>query len=474
MRTKIICIVLLILMLVGCKMGPNYMRQEQPGDEAWRLSSGTSESIANLPWWEVLHDEELQRLIRIALKENRDLKRAVASVEEYEARALIAKMDFAPQLSLSGNLPVAKQGGVRFPGFPTPFNAYAQGSLSWELDIWGRIRRSNEAALGDLLAQEANRRAVVLQLISSVAQSYMELRALDWQIEITTRTLKAWDETVRISQLRFQHGDIPELDLNQFEAERANAAAQLADLEQQVVQKENQLSVLLGHRPMSIPRGVSLADQMIPPTVPPGLPSDLLQRRPDIVQVEQQLAAVTARIGAAKAERFPRVTLTGILGVASPHLSRVVNPGQFAELGPSLAGPLFNAQMLGFQQKAVEAQARQALAQYQQTILSAFQDVENALTAVQKSREKRDAQEQQVAALQSALGFAGQRYQVGRASYLDVLTAQRSLFTAQLSLTDTRRAQLVSVVQLYKALGGGWSPETSSGPARPRTVSDAK
>jgi outer membrane protein, multidrug efflux system len=468
MRCMTLIVILIVLSLVGCTMGPNYTRPEHlVSEEAWRLSPATSESIANLPWWEVLHDEELQRLIRIALEENQDLKRAVASVEEYEARALIAKMDFAPQLSLSGNLPVAKEGGVSFPGFPTPSNTYAQGSLSWELDIWGRIRRSNEAALGDLLAQEANRRAVVLQLISSVAQSYLELRALDLQIEITKRTLKAWDESVRISQLRFQHGDIPKLDLNQFEAERANAAAQLADLEQQVVQKENQLSVLLGHRPMSIPRGVSLTDQILPEAVPPGLASDLLQRRPDIVQVEQQLAAVTARIGAAKADRFPRITLTGILGVASPHLTRLVNPGQFAEIGPSLAGPLFNAQILGFQQKAVEAQARQALAQYQQTILSAFQDVENALIAVQKSREKRDAQEQQVAALQSALGFAAQRYQVGRASYLDVLTAQRNLYTAELSLAETRRAQLTSMVQLYKALGGGWSPDGQQAGARP-------
>jgi multidrug efflux system outer membrane protein len=304
--------------------------------------------------------------------------------------------------------------------------------------------------------------------VSNVAQTYFELRGLDLQIEITKRTLKAWDESVRISRIRFEHGDIPKLDLNQFEAERASTAAQLADLEQQVVQKENQLSVLLGHRPMSIPRGVALTDQIMPPDVPPGLPSDLLQRRPDILVAEQDLAAATANIGVAQAQRFPTVSLTSRAGVAALQLTDVAGQGPFgafAAIG-GLSAPVFNATALGYQVKANEAKMRQAFATYQRTILLAFQDVENALIAVQKSREKREAQEQQVAALQSALGFAMQRYQGGRASYLDVLTAQRNLFTAELSLADTRRLQLTSMVQLYKALGGGWSPEEQSS-ARP-------
>ena len=262
-----------------------------------------------------------------------------------------------------------------------------------------------------------------------------------------------------IAHVRLEEGVITQLDADQFEAQRANAAARTADLERQMIQKENALSVLLGRNPAAIPRGRSLLDQALPSEVPAGLPSELLQRRPDIVQVEQQLAAATARIGAAKAERFPKITLTGILGVASPQLSRIVNPGQFAELGPALAGPLFNAQILGFQQRAVEAQARQVLAQYEQTILVAFREVEDALVAVRKTRDQTLAQEEQVTALQSALDLANLRYQGGVANYLDVLIAQQSLFDAELSLTATRRLHLVSIVQLYRALGGGWVPD---------------
>jgi outer membrane protein, multidrug efflux system len=449
------------LPVAGCAMGPDYTRPDVPLPDSFRMAQPASDSssIANVPWWELLHDRELQRLIRIALEENKDLKRAMAAVEEFQARALVARMDFAPQLGLAGNLPIARMGGVRFPGFPSQFAHYAEGTLSWELDLWGRIRRSNEAALGDLLAQEENRRAVILQLVSGVAQSYFDLRQLDMQLEIAIRTLKSWEESVGIAQVRLEEGVITKLDADQFEAQRANAAARTADLERQIVQKENELSVLLGRNPAAIPRGRSLLEQALPSEVPAGLPSELLQRRPDIVQVEQQLAAATARIGAAKAERFPKITLTGILGVASPQLSRMVNPEQFGEVGPALVGPLFNAQILGFQQRAVEAQARQVLAQYEQTILVAFREVEDALVAVRKTREQSHAQEEQVTALQSALDLANLRYQGGVASYLDVLIAQQSLFDAELSLTATRRLHLVSIVQLYRALGGGWVPD---------------
>jgi outer membrane protein, multidrug efflux system len=452
-----------LLPIVGCAMGPDYTRPGIPLPDSFRMEQPASDSssIANLPWWELLHDRELQRLIRIALAENKDLKRAVAAVEEYQARASVARMDFFPQLGLAGNLPVTKMGGLNNPGFPSQFSHYAEGTLSWELDIWGRIRRANEAALGDLLAQEENRRAVILQLVSGVAQSYFDLRQLDLQLEIATRTLKSWQESVDIARARLEEGVITQLDADQFEAQLANAAARTADLGRLMTQKENELSVLLGRNPAAIPRGRSLLEQALPSEVPAGLPSELLQRRPDIVQVEQQLAAATARIGATKAERFPKITLTGILGVASPQLSRIVNPGQFGELGPALAGPLLNAQTLGFQQRAVEAQARQVLAQYEQAILVAFREVEDALVAVHKTREQTQAQVAQVTSLQSALELATLRYQGGVANYLDVLIAQQSLFDAELSLTATRRLHLVSIVQLYRALGGGWVPDVT-------------
>ena len=450
------------MLLLSCAMGPNYSRPDIPTSDSFRMAEEPKDlpSLANMPWWELYRDEELQRLIRIALEENKDLKRAVASIDEFQARLFTARMDFVPQLSATGNLPVARLGGFAVPGFPNPFNHYVQGSLSWELDIWGRIRRANEAGLADLLAREENRRAVALQIVGGVAQGYFDLRQFDMQLDIAKRTLLAWDESVRIGQARLRQGMINGLDVDQFEAERENAAARIAELKRQMIQKENELSVLLGRNPSQIARGRSLTEQMMPPMVPAGLPSELLQRRPDVVQAEQQLVAATARIGMAQAERFPKLSLTGILGVASPHLTDFVSPAtSFGVLAPVLTGPLLNAQTLGFQQRAVEAQAKQAVAQYEQTILVAFREVEDALVGVSTAREQASAQERQVTALRSALHLANLRYKGGLANYLDVLIAQRSLFEAELSLAATHRLHLVSVVQLYKALGGGWSPE---------------
>ena len=467
------------MLLLACAMGPDYSRPDIATSDSFRMAEESKDlpSLANMPWWELYQDEELQRLIRIALEENKDLKRAVASIDEFQARLYTARMDFAPQFSATGNLPVARLGGVTFPGFPSPFAHYVQGSLSWEMDIWGRIRRANEASLAELLAREETRRAVTLQIVGGVAQSYFDLRQFDMQLEIAKRTLLAWEESVRIGQARLRQGLINKLDVDQFEAERENAAARIAELKRHMIQKENELSVLLGRNPSQIARGRSLTEQIMPPVVPAGLPSELLQRRPDVVAAEQQLVAATARIGMAKAERFPKLSLTGILGVASPHLTDFVSPEtSFGVLAPVLTGPLLNAQTLGFQQQAVEAQAKQALAQYEQTILVAFREVEDALVGVSTAREQAAAQERQVRALQSALHLANLRYKGGLANYLDVLLAQRSLFVTELALADTHRLHLVSIVQLYKALGGGWSPTQASGavPTSPRPVQFSK
>ncbi len=455
-------LVLLSLFVSACAVGPDYSRPEATTPDAFRMDqeAGAGTSIANLPWWELLQDTELQKLIRIALEENKDLKRAVATIEEFQARVFVARTDFAPQLSTAANIPAfGRQTVFLFPGFASPFNYYLLGNLSWEIDIWGRIRRSNEAAMADLFRQQENRRAVVLELVSNVAQAYFELLQFDMQLDIAKRTLKSWDESVKIAQARLKGGVIAKLDADQFEAERANAAARAAELERQMVQKENQLSVLLGRNPASIPRGRSLTEQVMPPDVPAGLPSELLQRRPDIVRAEEELAAVTARIGMAKADRFPKISLTGLLGVANPSFSKLFdNQGEFGVLGPSVAGPLLNAQILGFQQEAVEAQSRQALAAYEQSVIVAFKEVEDALVAVSTVRAQREAQVEQVEALRSALRLANLRYKGGLANYLDVLIAQRNLFDAELALSGTHRLHLVSIVQLYKALGGGWSP----------------
>lgn len=476
-------------LLGACKMGPEYTRPETPAEDTWRMAPATAESLANLPWWELLKDQELQKLIRASLKENQDLRVAVASVEQFRAQLLIAKWDLAPSLDYQGSAVTFHNTNTQAltfgPGVPIPnptggsgdgtdFSSLVGGvGLKWEIDLWGRIRRSIEAAHAQLLSQEENQRAVILGLVGSVAEAYFDLRALDLQIEITKRTLKAWDDSVRISRLRFQHGDIPKLDLDQFEAERAGTAAHLTELEQQMVQQENHISLLLGRRPMTIPRGFALTEQSMPPNVPAGLPSALLQRRPDIVQAEQELTAATAKIGVAQAQRFPQFALTGSAGGAGFRLDSL-SAGPFATLGAgaSLSGPLLNATALGYQVQSAEAQTRQATARYQKAILTAFKEVEDSLIAVQKSRERSEAQEQQVKSLQSALGFATQRYQGGRASYLDVLTAQRNLFNSELALAKTRRAQLVSVVQLYKALGGGWTPPNQAEPeVRPVALS---
>jgi multidrug efflux system outer membrane protein len=418
------------------------------------------ESIANLPWWELLHDEQLQLLIRQALAENKDLKQAVASMEEFQARIFMARSDFLPGINVSANAPAfGTLGGFIVPGFPTPFSYFGQGTLNWEIDIWGRVRRANEAARADLLAREENRRAVVLTLVSGVAQSYFDLLQLDMQLEITRRTLLSWEETVALSQHRLRGGVISRLDADQFEAERANVSARLAEIERQVIQKENELNVLLGKNPAPISRGRLLTDQVVLLEVPAGLPSDLLQRRPDILQAEQALAAATARIGMTKAARFPRITLTGLLGVASPRLANLLTSGtEYGMGGVGLAGPLLNAQTLGHEQRAFEAQSRRVLAQYEQTILVAFKEVEDSLVAVRTAKNQRKAQQEQVDALRSALQIANLRHQAGITSHLEVLVAKRSLFSAETALTSAHRLHLVSVVQLYKALGGGWSP----------------
>jgi multidrug efflux system outer membrane protein len=452
--SNLLLLLFIALLFNACAVGPDYSRPEATKPDTFRMDqqAGGGTSIANLAWWELLRDEELQKLIAIALEENKDLKRAVASIEEFQARVFVARTDFAPQLSAAANIPAFGRKTVfLFPGFASPFNYYLLGNLSWELDIWGRIRRSNEAAMADLFGREENRRAVVIELVSNVAQAYFEMLQFDMQLDIAKRTLKSWDESVKIAQARLKGGVIAKLDADQFEAERANAAARAAELER---------------HPGVIPRGRSLTEQVMPPDVPPGLPSELLQRRPDIVRAEEELAAATARIGMAKADRFPKVSLTGLLGVANPSFSKLFdNQGEFGVLGPSVAAPLLNAQLLGFQQEAVEAQSRQAVASYEQSVLVAFKEVEDALVAVRTARDQREAQVEQVEALRSALRLANLRYKGGLANYLDVLIAQRNLFDAELALSGTHRLHLVSIVQLYKALGGGWSPVNENTPA---------
>ena len=471
---------LFVVLLSACMMGPDYIRPDTTKADTWRVTPATAESIANLPWWELLKDQALQQLVRTALEENLDLQIATANIEQFQAQLMIAKYDLVPSLDYSGHAfglrnTNANTISIDSIAIPTPAVPGKDGvslsheavdvGLKWEVDLWGRIRRSIEAARAQLLSREENQRGVIIGLVSNVAESYFDLRGLDYEVEITKRTLKAWDESVRLSELRFKQGAIPKLDLNRFQAERAGTAAQLADLERQVLQTENRLSILLGHRPAEISRGVQLTEQIMPMEVPPGLPSDLLQRRPDILKAEQDLTASNATIGVAQAERFPQFALTGAVGGAGLQFQGTsFGPYAVFKGAASVTGPIFNASALGYQVKAQEAQTQAAVAQYRKAVLTAFQEVEDALIAVQKTGEQQKALEEQVTALQSAYNLADVRYQGGRASYLDKLTAQRSLFESELGLARARRANLKSTVQLYKVLGGGWSPEMAKQP----------
>ncbi len=465
-----------LLIASGCTMGPDYKRPDVPTSDSWRLASDTSESIANIPWWELFKDEELQKLIHTALQENLDLRVAAAAVEEFNNQLVIAKFDLAPSLDYSGdglfyhntNNGLSTGGGSILPGQAAGRSGrgnldYSResfmGGIKWEVDLWGRIRRNVEATRAELLARVENQRGVVIALVSDVAQSYFTLRALDLQVQIAQRTLKVWDEAVRLSRSQYEHGYASKLDLDRFEAEQAGTRAQLANLEQQVVQSENRISVLLGHRPMAIPRGFALTEQPLPPEVPVGLPSSLLSQRPDILEAEQKLIASNANIGVAQAQRFPQLSINGGGGVAGFQINSM-GTGPFATVGVAgtLTGPLFNATALGYGVGIATAQEQQALARYELAILNAFREVEDSLITITKTREQREAQESQVASLKSALYFADKRYRGGFASYLDVLSAQRDLFQAELSLVSTRQQHLSSIVRLYKALGGGWTP----------------
>ena len=423
--------------------------------------SGDTTSAASIDWFALLQDTVLRRLVDTAIAENRTVRVAIATIDEFRAEYGVAKAPLFPQLTANGT------GGkerVTFGGVPVTFDLYqVTGNVSWELDFWGRLRRSSQAAREDLLSTQEARRAVVLSLISDVATAYLELRELDLDLDISRRTLDSRRETLRLAQRRFQQGLISELDVRQFESQVADPAARVADFERQVVQKEDQLSVLLGHHPSNVPRGQTLPAVLSAIVVPSALPSSLLERRPDVRQAEAQLRAATARIGVAQAARLPKFTITGEYGTQATTASGLFknNSDVYTVLG-GISLPLFTGGEYTNEVRAARARADEARYMYQQAVLTALQDAQDALIGLRASHDQLIAQQLQVTSLQSALHLATRRYDNGLSSYLDVLDAQRSLFTAELSLARVQRQELVSAVQLYKALGGGW-PSDSAG-----------
>jgi len=429
------------------------------------LPEQTAESLANLKWFEVFKDDKLQELIRTALAQNYDLRAAVANVMAARANLGVTRSNQFPNVAASGELEVNRlsRNGT-FPlseaFVPSQNRNWGQASfqlLSFELDIWGRLRRATEAAQANLLSAEENRKAVMTTLVADVATAYFHLRELDTELDISRQTLESRQESLRLIQSRRGGGVATLLDLRQGEQLVYSASETIPAIQQQVEQTENQITLLLGRNPRAIDRSGDLTEQEVPPEVPVGLTSALMERRPDIRAAEQSLVAANANIGVAKAAYFPQISLSGFLGGQSTQLSSLFNGSNSAwSFVPQVTQPIFTAGRLKSNVRLAEAQKESALIQYEKTIQTAFTEVSDALIAHQRLRESRVEQEALVNALRDRTRLAYVRYQGGVDTLLNALDADRDLFQAELELAQLRLNELTSVVQLYKALGGGW------------------
>lgn len=479
--SRLVTISVCVAIMGGCTLGPDYERPVLDDAEGFRMQpalTAEAASLADLGWWELFQDEHLQSLIRRALTDNKDMRMAASRVQEFRARLSATGADQFPQVT--GNTSVqrvqpssamARQFG--FPGddaeqgdrrgalqIPATTQYKATADLSFEIDLWGKLRRATEAARADLLAQEWARHTVALTLVSDLARVYFELHELDVELEIAKLTLKSRREAREIIRLRKMMGQRSALDVRRAEQDVARAEAVLPDLERQIGQREHHLSILMGRNPERVVRGASLRDQSLPPDVPAGLPSALLERRPDILEAEQRLIAANAKIGVAKAAFFPQISLTGNFGAQSLEFSDLfVGASRIWTFGPAVTVPMFNAGRNRANLAVSRAQQEQTLIAYEQTIQQAFREVEDALLSYQKTRDIRTTRERLVTASREAAQLARFEYLNGQATSLDVLAAQREAFNAEISLVQTRRDQLIAVVQVYKALGGGWDPE---------------
>ena len=451
---------LLALALSGCKLTPDYERPELGLPPAWIETTPDGESIANLEWWELYEDRQLEFLIRTALEENKDLGLALARIAELSARVTVTRADQFPFIDVFSSAGRGRESQFLFPGAPTQEAYGLSAQLSFELDIWRKYARATEGARADLLATEAAHRAITISLVGAVANTYLLLRDLDARLAISERTAKTRTESLRIIEARFEKGIVPELDVYQAEIELADADAAVASFERQVVQTENALRILLGRYPGAIARGLSLEEQALVPDVPAGLPSELLQRRPDVISAEQQLAAETARIGVAEALRWPSISLTASFGAVATELSDLnANEAKAWNLVAGLIAPIFNSGRLKANARAQRAVAEQALRSYEATVLQSFREVEDALVAVRTLRVEHAARLRARDSAREAARLSRARYDGGVVDYLEVLDSERSLFRSELDESSTRRASFDAVVLLYKALGGGWNPE---------------
>jgi outer membrane protein, multidrug efflux system len=469
MRSSYIAIGTAALLLAGCTVGPNYRRPQIESPAAFRapapLPQAEGDSLANLKWFEVFRDPQLQEMIRTAVAQNYDLRTAVARVEEARANLGITRANQFPQASATGDLQVTRLS--RDGSFPLPSSFVSDQNRNWgeaglnllsyEVDLWGRLRRATEAARANLLNAEWNRKNVISTVVSQVATDYFQLLELDSELEISDRTLESRRASLELTRDRQRGGVATLLDLRQAEQLVDTAAESIPQLKLQIEQTEDQISLLLGKNPESIERGHRFADEYVPPEVPAGLPSALLERRPDIRAAEQALIADNANIGVAKAAYFPQISLSGFLGGQSSTLANLfTGPNRAWTFTPQVSQPIFTAGRLKSNVRLAQAEYEEAQVAYEKSIRTAFQEVSDALIAHQRTRESRVEQENLVAALQDRKRLAYARYQGGVDTQLNALDADRDLLSAELSLAQIRYNELTSVVQLYKALGGGW------------------
>ncbi len=455
----------LALLLAGCAVGPSYKRPAAETPPAFRGETPTNatNSFADLPWWQVFQDETLQGLIRTALTNNYDVRIAVTRVEQAHELALQARSQYYPQVTYNGLAGRGKNVSATSvtPTGVTAYEFLAVGTASWDIDLWGRLRRLNESARAQYLATEEGRRGVTISVISQVAQSWFQLLALNQELQISKDASNSFGYSLKIFSDRLQGGVASRLETSSAEALQAAAAAAVPALEQQIAIQENEISVLLGRPPGPVSAGDATITNVTAPEIPAGLPSSLLERRPDVRQSEQLLRSANAQVGVAVANFFPNLTLTALFGQVSPQLSAFTTGGANAwGVAADLAGPIFEGGLLKSQHRQAEAAWDQARLQYQSTVLNALQEVSNALIARQKLAEARVQQARAVAAYQEAVAVATQRYRAGQANYYEVLQEQQLLFPAENTLVETKLNQMLATIQLYEALGGGWQMES--------------
>ncbi len=457
---KLFLAISLLIFVVGCSVGPDYVRPtlEMPDStiytQDYTVEDSLALALADTTWWELFGDTVLTNLIKTAVQENNDIKIAAARVDEFMGLYGVNQSDYYPKFDVgaSGRVGELNADGQKFRAnrFTLDLSAF------WEVDIWGRIRRANEAALADLLAADEVRRGVILTITSQIAITYFDLLSLDSQLEIAKRTVESRAKSLDLFQQRWERGDISQLEISQLESEYWYAKSQIPFLEKSIVQLENAISVLLGRNPGPIPRGQNI-NNLVLPEIPESMPSILLERRPDVLQAEQQLIGANARIGVVKSLYYPSLSLTGLIGFSNNDIAKLFDPSSFVwNAGGSLLAPLFRAGEISSQVDAAEAVQRQAFFNYMKAVQTAFSDAQNALIERTKTEEIYYSDGKRLEALSTYYNLSNLRYEEGATSYLEVLDAERNLFDSELGYVQSRATMLKSVVGIFNSLAGGW------------------